>query len=178
MITKRNRSLWLLAGFVATSLGGTLLHFLYEWTNRNILIAPFSSVNESTWEHMKLLFYPMFMFAVIQGRKFKDCKNFWCAKLAGIATGLVLIPVLFYTYNGAFGKSPNWINIAIFFISVVLAFILETRILKTDSFQCKAPRLAFAIICLIGLVFVVFTFATPQIQIFEDPLTGTYGVSN
>lgn len=175
---KRDRSLWQLAGFAVTALGRTLLHFLYEWTNRSILIAPFSSVNESTWEHMKLLFYPMFIFAVVQGRKFKECENFWCAKLTGIATGLVLIPVLFYTYNGAFGKSPDWINIAIFFVSAALAFILETRILKTDSFQCKSPKTAFAVICLIGLMFVVFTFATPQIPLFQDPLTGTYGVNN
>lgn len=175
---KRDRLLWQFAGFVVTALGGTLLHFLYEWTNGSILIAPFSSVNESTWEHMKLLFYPTFIFAVIQRRKFKGCESFWCAKLTGIATGLVLIPVLFYTYNGAFGKSPNWINIAIFFVSVALAFILETRILKTDGFECKSPKSAFAVICLIGLMFVVFTFATPRIPLFQDPLTGTYGVSN
>lgn len=174
---KRDLSLWQFAGFALSSLGGTLLHFLYDWTNQSILIAPFSGVNESTWEHMKLLFFPLFIFALIQRRFFNEYENFWCVKLAGIATGLILIPVLFYTCNGAFGKSPDWLNIAIFFISAAVAFLLETRLFKKDSLQCKRPWLAFGIICLIGVLFVVFTFATPQIPLFQDPLTGTYGIN-
>ncbi len=174
---KRDLSLWQFAGFALTVLGGTLLHFLYDWTNESVLIAPFSGVNESTWEHMKLLFFPLFILALIQSRFFKEYENFWYVKLAGIATGLVLIPVLFYTYNGAFGKSPDWLNIAIFFISAAVVFLLETRLFKKDSLRGKRPWLAFGVICLIGVLFVVFTFATPQIPLFQDPLTATYGIN-
>ncbi len=175
---KRDISLWQFAGFALSSLGGTLLHFLYDRTNESVLIAPFSGVNESTWEHMKLLFFPLFIFSLIQSRFFKECENYWCIKLAGIATGLILIPVLFYTYNGAFGKSPDWLNIAIFFVSTAVAFLLETRIFKKDSLQCKRPGMAFGILCLIGVLFVVFTFATPRIPLFQDPLTETYGINS
>lgn len=63
---KRDVTLWQFAGFTVTSLGGTLLHFLYDWSNQSIFAAPFSAVNESAWEHMKLLFFPMFIFALIQ----------------------------------------------------------------------------------------------------------------
>lgn len=173
---KQNLSLWQFGGFALTSLGGTLLHFLYDLTNESVFIAPFSGVNESTWEHMKLLYFPMFIFALIQSRFFKEYENFWCVKLIGIVTGLVLIPVLFYTYNGAFGKSPDWLNIAIFFVSEAMAFILETSVFKKDSLRCKRSQLALGIMCLIGVLFVVFTFATPQIPLFRDPLTGTYGI--
>lgn len=172
---KRNVSLWQFAGFSLTSLGGTLLHFLYDWTNENLLIAPFSGVNESTWEHMKLLYFPLFVFALIQSRFFKDYANFWCVKLMGITTGLVLIPVLFYTYNGAFGKSPDWLNITLFFIAAAVAFFLEARALKKNRLLCECPQLAFGILCLIGVLFVVFTFAPPHLPLFRDPLTGTYG---
>ena len=175
---KRSITNWQFAGFAATVLGGTLLHFLYSWTNQSILTAPFSSVNESTWEHMKLLFFPMFIFALIQSRFFKIHKNFWCVKLIGIATGLILIPVLFYTYNGAFGKSPDWVNIAFFVVSVAAAYFLETRLYKTDCLRCKSPWLAFAAICLIGASFVLFTFVPPQIPLFKDPLTGAYGITS
>lgn len=174
--TKRDLSLWQFAGFALTALGGTLLHFLYDWTSGNILIAPFSAVNESTWEHMKLLFFPLFIFALIQSRFFKNYENFWCVKLVGILTGLMLIPVLFYTYNGVLGKSPDWVNIAIFFISAAVAFLLETRLFKKNSLRCKRPWLAFAVICLIGVLFAVFTFAAPRIPLFQDPITGTYGI--
>lgn len=173
---KKRSSLWQTAGFALTTLSGTLLHFLYDWTSKSILIAPFSGVNESTWEHMKLLFWPQFLFALVQSLFFKDQKNYWCVKLAEIALGLALIPVLFYTYNGVFGKSPDWVNIAIFYISAALAFLLGWHLFKQDPMHCKHPWLAFAVLCLIGVLFVVFTFAPPQIPLFQDPLTGTYGI--
>ena len=173
---KQRSSLWQAAGFALTTLGGTLLHFLYDWTGGSILTAPFSGVNESTWEHMKLLYRPLFLFALVQRLFFRDHKNYWCVKLVQMLIGLILIPVLFYTYNGAFGKSPDWINIAIFYITALLVFLFEWWAFKKDWLPCKYPRLAFAAICLIGALFVVFTFATPQIPLFQDPLTGTYGV--
>ena len=174
---KRSIGLWQLMGLAVTSLGGTLLHFLYDWLGKAVWIAPFSGVNESTWEHMKLLFCPMFIFAIVQSFFFKDREDFWCVKLKGTLLGLVLIPVLFYTYNGVIGKSPDWIDIAIFFISAAVAYIYETRQFNNGTTTCKSPKLAFAILCVIALLFVIFTFSTPQIGIFKDPLTGTYGIN-
>ena len=173
---KQRSVLWQWAGFAAVTFGGTILHFLYDWTGGSILVSPFSGINESTWEHMKLLFWPMFLFALIQRLLFKDQHNYWCTKLAEILLGLTLIPVLFYTYNGAFGKSPDWFNIAIFYISAALVFLFEWWAFKQDRLQCKYPQLAFAAICLIGVLFVVFTFAPPQIPLFRDPVSGTYGL--
>ena len=173
---KQRSILWQAAGFAAVTFGGTILHFLYDWTGGNILVSPFSGVNESTWEHMKLLFWPLFLFALVQRLFFKDQENYWCVKLAEILLGLVLIPVLFYTYNGMFGKSPDWLNITIFYISALLVFLFEWLAFKKDRLQCKHPWPTFATICLIGVLFVAFTFATPQIPLFQDPLTGTYGV--
>ena len=173
---KRSIGLWQLMGFAITSLGGTLLHFLYDWLGEAVWIAPLSGVNESTWEHMKLLFWPAFVYAIAQSRFFRDRRDFWCVKLRGILTGLILIPVLFYTYNGVVGKSPDWLNIAIFFIAAATAFIWETRKFHSSSPSCKKPRLALFALCLIALSFVLFTFITPGIGIFEDPMTGTYGI--
>lgn len=170
-------SLWQLAGFALSTLSGTLLHFLYDWTDGSIFVAPFSGVNESTWEHMKLLFWPLFLFALAQRRFFRHPENFWCVKLIEILLGLVLIPVLFYTYNGAFGPSPDWVNIAIFYISAAAAFLLEWRLLRKRLPRCKHPQLAFTAIVLIGLLFVIVTFLPPQLPLFQDPLTGTYGLT-
>ena len=175
---KRSFSLWQFAGYAAVSLLGTILHFLYEWTGDSILAAPFSGVNESTWEHMKLLFFPLFLFALIESRFFRDVEKFWCIKLIGTVTGLVRIPVLFYTYNGVFGKSPDFINIIIFFISAAATFLTESYLFKKNSISCRHPRIAFVALCFIGILFVLFTFKTPQIPIFMDPLTGTYGIAS
>ena len=166
---KQQSIVWQAAGFALTTLGGTLLHFLYEWTGESIWVSPISGVNESTWEHKKLLFWPLFFFALIQRPFFKDHKNYWCVKLAEILLGLTLIPVLFYTYNGAIGKSPDWVNIAIFYISALLVFLFEWWAFKNGRLLCKYPRLAFCAICLIGVLFVLFTFAPPQLSLFRDP---------
>ena len=173
---KQRSILWQAAGFALVTFGGTILHFLYDWTGGSILVAPFSGVNESTWEHMKLLFWPLFLFALVQQLFFKDQENYWCVKLAEILLGLVLIPVLFYTYNGVFGKSPDWVNITIFYITALLVFFFEWWAIKNDRLPCKPQLLAFSVICLICVLFVVCTFATPLIPLFQDPLTGTYGV--
>ena len=175
---KQQSILWQAVGFAAVTFVGTILHFLYDWTGGNILVAPFSGVNESTWEHMKLLFWPLFLFALAQRLFFKDQENYWCVKLAEILLGLLLIPVLFYTYNGVFGKSPDWINIAIFYISAALVFLFEWWAFKRDQLQCEYPWLAFAVICLFGILFVVFTYVPPQIPLFRDPLSGNFGMGN
>ncbi len=175
---KRSIGLWQLVGFAATSLGGTVLHFLYDWLGEAAWIAPFSGINESTWEHMKLLFWPTFIFANVQSFFFRERKDFWCVKLRGTLCGLGLIPVLFYTYNGAIGKSPDWINIAIFFISAAVAYVYETRLFREKRLLCKRPKIALGVLFVIALAFIVFTFQAPQIGIFRDPLTGAYGVAS
>lgn len=173
---KRSVDLWQLWGFGVTALGGTLLHFLYDWFGNPTWIAPFSGVNESTWEHMKLLFWPMFLFAAIQSRFLRQQTDFWCIKLRGTLLGLVLIPVIFYTYNGAIGHSPDWINIAIFFICAAVAYLYEVRLFRANKGVCKHPKLALSLLCAIAFLFVIFTFQTPKLSIFKDPLTGTYGI--
>ena len=163
---KQDSFLWQAAGFALTTLGGTILHFSYDWTGGNILISPFSGVNESTWEHIKL----------IQQYFFKDTANYWWVKLAEILLGLVLIPVLFYTYNGAFGKSPDWINIAIFYITALIVFLFERWALKVHCPPYKHPLFGFVCSCIIGMLFFLFTFRPPQIPLFQDPITGAYGI--
>ena len=173
---KRSIELWQLLGFAVTAVGGTLRHFLYDWIGEMTWIAVFSSVNESTWEHMKLFFWPAFFFAVVQSFFFGERSNFWCIKLRGILLGLILIPVLFYTYNGVIGKSPDWVNISIFFVTAAVVYICETRLFLSGK-KCRiSPRTAFILLCAIAVMFAVFTFAAPELNIFRDPLTHTFGI--
>ena len=172
----RSVGLWLLMGFAVTSLVGTLLHFMYEWLGGALWVAPFSGVNESTWEHMKLLFWPMLIFAVVQSFFFRDRADFWCITLRGILLGLILIPVIFYTYNGAFGESPDWLNIAIFFICAAIAYIYEYRMLRRDMSFCRSKKPSLALLFIIALMFVLFTFSPPPLEIFRDPTSDSFGI--
>ena len=173
---KRRIGLWQLLGFAVTAFGGTILHFLYDWLGEALIVAPFSGVNESTWEHMKLLFWPLFLFAAVQSFFFREREDFWCVKLRGILLGIILIPVIFYTYNGAVGKSPDWFNIAIFFFCAAVVYIYETRLFNEERYRHRSSRLPLVALSTVALLFIIFTFLTPELGLFEDPLTGTYGI--
>ena len=172
---KKSLGLWTLAGLTFTAVLGTLWHFLYEWTDA-AAVAPFSAVNESTWEHMKIFFFPTLIFACIQWAFFREeYKGFWWIKLIGITVGVVGIPVLFYTYNGAFGKSPDWLNVLFFFLSTGCAYLVEWWLFKKDFYR-PYSWIAVAILCALAVLFVLFTFYTPRLPLFQDPITERYGL--
>ena len=167
---------WQMGGFLFTAVVGTLLHFLFDWTGQNIFVALFSAVNESIWEHLKLLFYPMAAAAVIQyfiwGR---DTDSFWCVKLIGILAGLLLIPLVYYTYTGILGVKADWFNITIFFLAAAFVYWLEAKLFLCQ-FSCPInSKIALVLIVFLAILFTVLTFAPPHIPFFQDPLTGTYG---
>ena len=172
---RKDLSVWQLAGFTFTAVLGTLLHFLYDLTKVPAFTA-FSAVNESTWEHMKILFFPMLVFAFIQsaftGKSYPD---FWWIKLAGIALALALVPTLFYTYNGAFGKSPDWFNVLVFFLAAGAGYLLEYLLFKRENQTGKLQFLALLILGAIAFLFVFFTYFPPYVPLFQDPVTGGYG---
>ena len=167
---------WQLGGFMATATVGTLLHFLFDWTGGNVIVALFSAVNESIWEHLKLLFYPSVAVAVVQYFFWgKTVQSFWCIKLMGVLFGLVLIPVVYYTYTGILGVNADWFNITIFFLVAAALYWVETKLFQR-GYTCQlGPGLAVTLIFLIAIAFTVFTFVPPHIPFFQDPMTGTYG---
>ena len=57
-IMHSSKRVMILAAIVVFVLG-TLAHFVYDWSGQNSFIGLLTPVNESTWEHMKLLFFPM-----------------------------------------------------------------------------------------------------------------------
>ena len=168
---------WQIGGFVFTSIVGTLLHFLYDICGKSIILAPFSAVNESTWEHMKILFIPMLIFAFIEnkfiGNRYPDL---FSAKLLGILLGLILIPVLFYSYTGIIGKSIDFINISIFFLVAAIVYYVETILIKNRMTLGINPKIALIIIFLIFLTFAITTFIQPDIPLFVDSTTGKSGI--
>ena len=168
--------LWQSVGFVFTCIAGTLLHFFFDFTGQKPAAALISAVNESIWEHMKLLFYPMAAVAV--GEYFfwgKGTDSFWCVKLIGVVIGLVLIPVLYYTYTGILGVNVDWFNITIFFLAAAAAYWVETKLFQRGYTCSLGSKQAVALLCLIGAAFAVFTFLPPRILFFQDPATGNFG---
>ena len=105
---RRKLFFWELGGFLFTGALGTLLHFAYEWSGGSVLAACVSAVNESTWEHMKLLFVPLFLFSVLQacllGRNYPD---FLAVRALSTLAGLALVGWLGYSAYDKFSSNKS-----------------------------------------------------------------------
>lgn len=154
---------------------GTLLHFLFNWSNQNNFIGTFSAINESTWEHLKLVFFPMFISTIVGYYIFKDIyPNFFCSKAIGILVSILFIVVFFFTYTGILGTNYAFLNIGSFVVSIIIGeYIAFKRII--DNKPCNKEILGL-IIGLFFISFIVFTFNPPKINLFKDPISNTYGL--
>ena len=150
---------------------GTILHFTYEWSNQNALVGLFSAVNESTWEHLKLLFFPMLITTIIGYFYLKpkeEYKNFLCAKTIGILTSLAFVVIFFYTYTGIIGTNFATLDIGSFFVGVLFGEYVAYKLTIKIS-RCK-KGLAIFVLALLFICFIAFTYKAPQIGLFKDPI--------
>ena len=155
---------------------GTLLHFTYEWFPNCKGIALISAVNESTWEHLKLVFFPM-LFSMLVGLFYLgNNRNVLFGKLVGTAVAMSFIVVFFYTYTGIIGENFAALDIGSFFIAVILGEYEAYKIMISDEKNSNFSSIV--IWCILIICFIVFTYNPPHIGLFKDPLTGTYGEMN
>lgn len=164
-------------GFFVISILGTVLHFWYEYSNNNIVIAIFSAVNESVWEHIKIAVMPMFLWTFIEFITFKYKKpNLWSSLLIKLLTIIIVIPFLYYLYISICGGHILYIDILIFYFAILLAQILGYKEVNSKKINVKYEEIAKYLIIIIFLMFVIFTFIPPKIDLFKDEVTSTYGV--
>ena len=163
--------------FIFAYIFGTLLHFTYEISNNNLVVASFSAINESTWEHLKLLFFPIFITTIIGYLYFKNkYSNYLCIKVKSIILGLSFIVIFFYTYTGILGKNIAIIDILSFFVALFIAHYYSYKMM--NNYKTCNKNLSLIILLLIFSCFIVFTYFPPKIGLFIDPLTNTYGFFN
>ena len=160
---------WEISGFLFTALAGPLLHFAYGWSGENRVVAAVASVNESTWEHMKLCFFPMLGYSFYLYFKFhdaKDCVLF--SMLSGTLAGTFAIPVIFYTYTGVLGYHTLFLDLLTFFFSVLTGFCIAYRTALSCPPRIKTLWILIAVI-LIVVCFMAFTYSPPSLGVFEVP---------
>ncbi len=158
----------IIIGILFVLAAGSLSHFMYDWSSRQSVIGLFTPVNESVWEHMKLLFFPMLLYALFLCLRYRENPCLFSAFCAGILAGTFLIPVLFYAYNALLGRDVFLLDIGTFLISVLAAFWLTYKL----SVSCKSAPYSFllySVIVILLLCFLRFTYQPPSHKIFEDP---------
>ena len=198
----KNLKILTIISAITTSVMGILFHFAYDFLGQNKIAGLFFPINESTWEHLKLLYFPM-LISIIVGSFFifpkkssyesnksaASCNGQSCyivGLASGIYAGCIAIIVLFYTLNGIFGKTPDWLNITIYFVSVIIAHICfydyavkpldntyeyHNRKNNQKCSNCAGIPVWLAIFAITALcvLFFVFTIYTPEIGIFKAP---------
>lgn len=154
--------------FTIISILGTLLHFTYDFFGKNPIIGVFSAVNESVWEHQKLLFYAVVFYSAFE-YIFSDKRthNYAVATALGVTAGILSIITLFYTYTGIIGYDITFIDITLYYIGVLIFLIVRNIIIKNRFFESgTANRIALAYLLLLCIAFTVFTFYPPKIPLF------------
>jgi len=178
LFEKRSIFWYELVGMVFIIILGTLLHFTFEWSGFQEIVGMFSAVNESVWEHLKIAYMPSILFAIFEYcYLYKRTNNFFFAKALGIYTIMVIIPVIFYAYT-IFIEHNLIIDVLSFMFAIIIGQLVSYKMLTFKKLSKNLKLISIVALIILGLAFVVFTFYPPQIQLFQDPNTGEYGIIN
>ena len=156
-----------------------LSHFLYQWLP-NGLFAIIFPVNESIWEHMKMIFTSIILYGIIDYiilLKFNIKNNNFFLSL--FLKAFLSIPIYLAIYLPIFYKIGEnmFINIFLMFIVIVIVEIIGYYISKQKS--CKlANYLSIFLIVVCYIVFGYLTYNPPKTEIFFDTKDEKYGINN
>lgn len=156
-------------GILFVIITGTLAHFFYDWSENSRIVGFVTPVNESVWEHMKLLFFPMLLYELFMIFRLREEYPCIASSLFfGLLAGTFLIPALYYAYTTVLGKNLLFLDIGTFLLSILAAF----RLSYVFTVSCRLKpftRLLGAIVLLLLVCFLLFTYNPPDSRIFEIP---------
>jgi hypothetical protein len=169
---------WEIGGIFFLVVVGSLLHFVYEWSGRSPIVGLFSAVNESVWEHLKLGYWSLVLFSLIEYWFIRrKVRNYLVAKAAGVLAMQGFIVAFFYSYTAIAGTEILALDILSYVAGSVLCGLLVYRILVARSFPAGARASGAALFALFGLALMLFTYLPPRLPLFRDSNTGQYGTT-
>jgi len=158
---------------------GSFLHFLFELSGYFFLVGAIAAVNESVWEHLKLGFWPIIFFSPIEYKFIKErANNFMFAKMIAAYTIPASIVILFYSYTAITGTHLLIMDMLIFIVAIIIGHILSYKIMISSEQPNLISKISLILIILLAFIFVLFTYLPPRLPIFQDSLTGQYGIAN
>ena len=150
---------------IAAMAAGTALHFLYDLLP-NPLTALISPVNESVWEHLKLLYWPTLAAAGFLAFRSRRPYALW----GGFFLAELLMPVVlvgaYYLLKCAFGVEGLWIDIGLYILVMIFGFSLAYFGEKRGKLGEAAAYLLLPMV-LYGAALILFTFCAPPLGIFR-----------
>lgn len=145
---------------------GFLNHFLYDWSKHAAFTALFCPVNESVWEHLKLLFFPLLFVTVLEYLRFRETMiRFFYYRFLAVMGAMISTIVLFYTYTGIIGRNYLVFDISIFLFSILFAFAVYRYCCKRH-YDEPSQSTTFSLWIAVALLFFAFTCFPPDIPLF------------
>ena len=153
--------------FLITALVGTGLHFLYTlWPVP--LVGLFVPVNESVWEHLKLLYWPFLLAAVLLTRTMKGRLRAWSAFLASLLLQPIVLTALFYLLRSGLGFQSLFLDILLYYAVLAAGFWAAFALYGSGAAE-RSLGLLIVLSALYGVSLMVFTLAAPNLPIFIVP---------
>lgn len=163
-------------GIIVIYIVGTLLHFTYELSHHNKIVAIFSAVNESTWEHIKICMTPTLLWSIYEIIEYGFDSNFIIAKSLCLLTIILLIPLLFYSYTLFTKKSILFIDVICFYITVICSQLVFKYIIDLNNLSDIYLYLSIGLLIIELFAYLYLTFRPQKNFIFKDPITKRYGL--
>ncbi len=168
---------WQLFGAIFIMILGSVMHFLFEWSGSWPPVGAIAAVNESVWEHLKLAYWPLVFYSLVEYRYVKDkANNYFIAKFAAAYSIPLMTVIFFYSYTTLLGIESLAADIISFFIFIIIGQGLSYIIMKRKPISNQFSTLALILIICFGVIFVLFTYFPPHIPLFQDGNTGSYGI--
>ncbi len=156
-----------------------LFHFLYEWFP-NPVFAVLFPVNESIWEHMKLLYSGFFFWSIIEYfliKKFNiKINNYILNTFIVMMTTVIVYLIIYLPLYDVIGESMI-ISIGLLIIIIVLAELFSYYLLKIERQDSPLNKASIVLITLGYLVFASLTFNPIKNYIFYDTHHHKYGIN-
>lgn len=153
-----------------------LWHFVYDWFPNNIF-ALFFPVNESIWEHMKIIYFCLFMGSILE---FVLCKknnikinNFYIEAMVKSILGVIFYLIIFIPLYLWLGESLL-ISISLMLITYIFMEYIGYKILTGEEMNINI--LPVIIIVLGCIMFVILTFYPLHNFLFFDEVKFGYGI--
>ena len=147
---------------LATMVGGTLLHFVHDWLP-NPVTALFSPINESLWEHVKIIFWPVLAGGIWMSRGRPGALRPWLLVLPLLCTAMLGVGWL---YHVSLGQDQMWVDILLFILLIAAGFYLPTRF--SGPFTGQRWLIASVLSSALALIIFLFTFFPPDHLLFRD----------
>ncbi len=156
---------------------GSVFHFVYKWSNYNKLVGFIAPINESIFEHTKLLFFPLLLFWIILAFFIKDINlnSYFLAMLVSIIFSIITMISFYYTYKGVLGKHYLILDILDLLISLIIGQLIANHVyIYSHNFPYI---ISIIILIIIFISYIYFTIKPLKIPFFYDNLSKTYGIN-